>query len=84
MPEPRTDSTNTLHRVLDLVSSEEGLSVARACKRLGLSRSELQRLLTQLGADASLGGLDLIRIEAEQGRDTLWLTERARAARPVP
>lgn len=73
------DSSEILHRILDLVASEEGLSLARACKRLGLSRSELQRSLTQLGAD--LGGPDLIRIEVGQGRETLWLTERARSVR---
>ncbi len=84
MPDTLTASSKTLHRVLDLVASEEGLSMARACKRLSMSRSELQRLLTQLGSDESLGGLDLIRIEAGQGRDTLWLTKRARAAGTAP
>lgn len=84
MPDTTNDSSETLQRILDLVASEEGLSIARACKRLGLSRSELQRLLTQLGGDESFGGLDLIRIEAEPGRNTLWFTERARAALTAP
>jgi hypothetical protein len=66
------------HRLLDLVASDEGISLARACKRLALSRSELLRLLAPLGADASLGGLDLVRVEQRDGRETLWLTDRAR------
>lgn len=69
---------NLLTALLHLVASEEGLSTARACKRLGLSRSELLRLLATLGDNAALGGLDLIRVESNAGRDTLWLTARAR------
>lgn len=67
--------------LLDLLSHEDGISAARACKRLGLSRSELQRLLALLGDDAQLGGLDLVRVAHDDGRDTLWLSERARTAR---
>lgn len=67
--------------LLDLVAGEEGLSIARACKRLGLSRSEVNRLLVELGDDPVLGGLDLIRVERSEERQTLHLTERARAAR---
>jgi len=70
-----------LTALLDLVAHEEGLSAARACKRLGLSRSELQRLLATLGDDESLGGLKLVRIESDGSRDTLWLSASARAAR---
>jgi len=73
--------SDTPARLLELVAREEGLSTARACKRLGLSRSELQRLLTLLGDDAVVGGLGLLRVDAGQGRETLWLSEHARAAR---
>ncbi len=73
--------SDALAALLDLVAVELGLSAARACKRLALSRSELQRLLTTLGDNAALGGLDLIRVESSAGRDTLWLTARARASR---
>ena len=58
--------------LLALVRGEPGLSAARACKRLGWSRSELQRALTALGPDASVGGLGLVRVQDEDGRDTLW------------
>lgn len=67
-------------RLLALVEAEDGLSAARACKRLGLARSELQRLLAALGPEP---GLDLVRVEEAAGRATLHLTERARAARPA-
>jgi DNA-binding IclR family transcriptional regulator len=67
--------------LLELIAREEGLSTARACKQLGLSRSELQRLLTQLGAATTVAGLGLVRVETAAGRETLWLSASARAAR---
>ena len=65
-----------LAAVLALVAAEEGLSTARACKRLGLSRSQLQRHLTRLGPEASVGGMDLVRVEDDGARETLWLVRR--------
>ena len=65
-----------LDALLALIAAEEGLSAARACKRLGLSRSELQRLLTRLGPDASVGGLDRVRVDNDGERETLWLARR--------
>jgi ParB-like chromosome segregation protein Spo0J len=59
--------------LLALIAAEEGLSAARACKRLGLSRSELQRLLTRLGPEPAVGGSNQVRVEDEGGRETLWL-----------
>ena len=76
-PDPRV-------ALLELVAQEDGLSAARACKRLGWSRSELNRCLSELGEDAGLGGLGLIRVEQDQARATLHLTARARAARENP
>jgi formate dehydrogenase accessory protein FdhD len=73
-----------LAALLALVAAEDGLSAARACKRLGLSRSELQRLLVQLGPEPALGGLDLLEQRRDGGRDTLWLTPRARQAQALP
>lgn len=73
--------SDALSALLELVAHEEGLSAARACKRLDLSRSELQRLLATLGDDGALGGLKLVRIESDGTRDTLWLSASARAAR---
>jgi DNA-binding IclR family transcriptional regulator len=70
--------------LLDLLANEDGVSCARACKRLGLSRSELQRLLAQLGDSETLGGLGMVRVEEEGGRETLWLTERARSLLSSP
>lgn len=70
--------------LLALVEAEEGLSLARACKRLALSRSQLQRLLVALGPGPRLGGLDLVEVRGESARATLWLTPRARLARMTP
>ena len=54
--------------LLALVAAEPGVSAARACKRLGLSRSELQRWLT-------FGGAQFIRVEDDGERQTLWLAD---------
>jgi FdhD protein len=70
--------------LLALLEAEDGQSSARLCKRLGCSRSELQRLLARLGADPAVGGLDLVECRRDDGRDTLWLTSRARALRQLP
>lgn len=51
--------------LLALVAAEPGVSMAKACKRLGLSRSELQRWLT-------FGGARLIRVEDDGERQGLW------------
>lgn len=56
--------------LLALIAAQPGLSLAKACKRLGLSRSQLQRWLTALGTQ---GGLGLVRVEDEGERQTLWL-----------
>jgi transposase-like protein len=48
-----------------LVAAEPGISVAKACKRLGLSRSQLQRWLT---FDAGRR----VRVEDDGERATLW------------
>ena len=63
--------------LLALIAAQQGLSAARACKRLGLSRSELQRLLTRLGPQTSIGGLGLVRIVDDGERETLWLAKPA-------
>lgn len=73
--------TEVATRLLDLLAREDGVSAARACKQLGLSRSELQRLLVPLGDHPQLGGADLVRVVHEDGRDRLWLSDRARRAR---
>lgn len=78
---PPTEAAGDAAALLALVAAQEGLSAARACKRLGLSRSELQRLLALLGAADTLGGLDLLEVRDAGERATLWLSARARAAR---
>lgn len=67
MPDPR------LRQLLELVEAHPGISSARACKQLALSRSELQRLLAVLGDDAAMGGLGLVRVESDQEPTRLWL-----------
>ena len=58
--------------LLALIGAEPGISAAKACKRLGLSRSELQRWLAVLGPDESIGGLALVRVDDDGERQTLW------------
>lgn len=62
--------------LVEFVRAEPGVSAARACKRLGLSRSQLQRLVTALGPPTLIGGLGLLRTEeADDGRVRLWPLE---------
>ncbi len=66
--------------LLALLAEDDGASMPRAAKRLGLAASELRRLLVVLGDDAHLGGLRLVECRAsDRGHERLWLTERGRA-----
>ena len=65
--------------LLKLLSEEDGQSVPRVAKRLGLGMSELQRLLTALGADPRFDGLDLVEARADGARTCLWLTAKGRS-----
>lgn len=64
--------------LLRFVAGNDGASSARACKQLGLARSELQRLLAVLGDDAELGGLGLVATEQADDRLLLRLTPQGR------
>ena len=55
-----------LRQLVELVARDEGLSLARAAKRLQISQSQLTRMLTVLGASAVLGGADLIEIRGDE------------------
>lgn len=59
--------------LMELLVQEEGLSPARACKRLGIARSELQRLLALLGDDPALGGLGLVELRVVDDHARLFL-----------
>lgn len=69
-----------LQAVVELLVQEDGQSAARICRRLGLARSELQRLLAVLGEDPAFGGLGWVELRDDDGRDRLWLTPAARTA----
>lgn len=75
-----SDADPRLGQLLELIAEQEGLSAARACKLLRLSRSELQRMLVTLGEHSPPDALGLVRVEHSDGRQLLWLTEKARAA----
>ena len=64
--------------LLRLLAQEDGQSLPRVAKRLGLGASELQRLLTALGPDARFDGLDLVEARADGARMRLWLTAKGR------
>lgn len=64
--------------LLQLLATEDGQSIHRVAKRLGLSLSELQRLLTALGPDPRFDGLDLVEQRGEGDRILLWLTDKGR------
>ena len=64
--------------LLQLLAEEDGQSIHRVAKRLGLGLSELQRLLTALGPDPRYDGLDLVAPREDAGRTLLWLTAKGR------
>ena len=51
-----------LVRLVRLVADQEGLSMAKSAKQLELSQSQLLRMLTVLGQDRSLAGLDWLEV----------------------
>ncbi len=72
--------------LLDLLGRDGESSLPRLCKRLGLSRSELARLLLVLadpddrdGAGAAADGLGLVEQRDTGGRTLVALTARGRA-----
>ena len=64
--------------LLRLLSDEDGQSIHRVAKRLGVGLSELQRLLTAFGPDPRFDGLDLVDVRSDGARTCLWLTQRGR------
>jgi len=64
--------------LLHLLAQEDGQSIHRVAKRLGLGISELQRLLAALGDDPRFDGLDLIEQRRDGERVRLWLTDKGR------
>ena len=64
--------------LLQLLATEDGQSIHRVAKRLELSLSELQRLLTALGPDPRFDGLDLVEQREDGERILLFLTDKGR------
>lgn len=71
-------SEDTALALLQLLAQEDGQSIHRVAKRLGMSLSELQRLLSALGNDPRFDGLDLVDPREDGERTVLWLTSRGR------
>ena len=65
--------------LLALLQNEDGMSIHKACKKSGLSMSEMMRLLTVLGEDVTVGGLNLVARREDGARTLLFLTEDGRA-----
>ena len=65
--------------LLRMLCTEGPVSVARACKSLGLPRSQMERLLLLLGSSEQWGGLHYVRPEEQQGRTVITLTSEGRA-----
>lgn len=64
--------------LLGALAQQDGQSIHRIAKRLGLSLSELHRLLTALGDDPRFDGLALIEQRLDGERTVLWLTNKGR------
>jgi DNA-binding transcriptional ArsR family regulator len=67
-----------LVEVVRFVADNDGVSISRVAKQLGLAQSELSRLLVLLGEDASMAGLGLIECREEGSRRLLSLSRRGR------
>ncbi len=66
--------------LLRALANEDGQSLPRLAKRLGLAASQLQRLLVALGDDPQFGGLGLVEARSDaRGRNCAWLTSRGHA-----
>jgi hypothetical protein len=65
--------------LLAMLARDDGPSLPRAAKALGLRTSELQRLLVALGDDPRLPGLALVEARVDGERTRLWLTAKGRA-----
>ena len=76
--------SDTALALLQLLAQEDGQSLPRVAKRLGVSASELQRLLTALGADTRYDGLDLVETRTDGARTLLWLTAKGRQLCATP
>ncbi|RBL99894.1 hypothetical protein C3R74_10030 [Acidithiobacillus ferridurans] len=63
--------------LLRMLCTEGPVSVARACKSLGLPRSQMERLLLLLGNSEQWGGL-YVRPEEQRGRTVITLTSEGR------
>lgn len=66
-----------LQALMALVATEEGMSVARVAKKLGLGQSQLLRMITALGPSETVGGLGLLELR-DGDPPRLYLSERAR------
>jgi IclR helix-turn-helix domain len=66
--------------LLSALANEDGQSLPRLAKRLGLAASELQRLLVALGDDPQFGGLGLVGARNDsRGRNCIWLSARGQS-----
>jgi predicted transcriptional regulator len=65
-------------QLLRLLADEDGQSIHRVARALGMSLSELQRLLSAMGSDPRYDGLDLVTLTPDGPRLKIWLTDRGR------
>lgn len=65
-------------RLLSLVGMDEGASIPKVAKRLGLGQSQLLRTLAVLGHSDGLPGLGLIEVRGDEPA-RLYLTAQGRA-----
>jgi predicted ArsR family transcriptional regulator len=73
------DDIDLVPRLLALLLRDDGASLPRVAKQLGVQVSTLRRVLAALGDDSTVGGLGLIEQRESRGRPCLYLTARGRA-----
>ena len=72
--EPAGADARALELIAYLAGNAQPVSAGRVCKSLGLSRSELNRLLVALGNSPGCEGMGLVDSTREGERDLLWLS----------
>lgn len=63
--------------LLALLIEDEGPSVPKVAKRMGLGQSQLLRILSALGPDPIVGGLGLVQVRGEEPK-RIFLTTAGR------
>lgn len=64
--------------LLELIAEQDGISIAKAAKKLNLAQSQLLRLLAVLADEASVIGFEIVEVRKEPARTMLHISTHGR------